>query len=153
MPQLKIKNNGVWVDIPAGGVGVPSGGTTGQVLQKASNTNYATEWATPPSNEWILAGTSSSSSQPVTIPATAKELYIIAQGGTPTGGYGTYSGYFVIQTIPSSTNTKLFLGGYYEGSNDFGYSLVTYNETNRTVTFGEFRYYQTTSGTFYIYYR
>ncbi len=46
MPQLKIKDNGVWVDIPAGGVGVPSGGTTGQVLQKSSNTDYATEWAT-----------------------------------------------------------------------------------------------------------
>lgn len=44
MPQLKIKNNGTWVDIPAGGVGVPSGGTTGQVLQKSSNTDYATEW-------------------------------------------------------------------------------------------------------------
>lgn len=29
----------------AAGVGVPSGGTTGQVLKKASNTNYDTEWA------------------------------------------------------------------------------------------------------------
>ena len=28
----------------AAGVGVPSGGTTGQVLKKASNTNYDTEW-------------------------------------------------------------------------------------------------------------
>lgn len=27
------------------GVGVPTGGTTGQVLKKASNTNYDTEWA------------------------------------------------------------------------------------------------------------
>ena len=29
------------------GVGVPSGGTTGQVLQKTSGTDYATQWATP----------------------------------------------------------------------------------------------------------
>lgn len=29
----------------AAGVGVPSGGTTGQVLKKASNTDYDTEWA------------------------------------------------------------------------------------------------------------
>jgi hypothetical protein len=29
------------------GVGVPTGGTTGQVLEKASNTNYDTQWATP----------------------------------------------------------------------------------------------------------
>lgn len=31
----------------AAGVGVPSGGTTGQVLQKASNTDYDAEWTTP----------------------------------------------------------------------------------------------------------
>ena len=47
MSQLKIKNGGSWEAIPAGGIGVPSGGTTGQVLQKSSNTDYATEWATP----------------------------------------------------------------------------------------------------------
>lgn len=52
--------NGSWVDIgavtpgPTGpqgipGAGVPSGGTTGQVLQKASNTDYQTEWADPES--------------------------------------------------------------------------------------------------------
>lgn len=45
MSQLKIKNGNVWESIPAGGIGVPSGGTTGQVLQKSSNTDYATEWA------------------------------------------------------------------------------------------------------------
>ena len=31
----------------APGVGVPAGGTTGQVLAKASNTDYDTEWVTP----------------------------------------------------------------------------------------------------------
>lgn len=31
----------------AAGVGVPTGGTTGQVLAKASNTNFATEWVSP----------------------------------------------------------------------------------------------------------
>lgn len=52
--------NGSWVDIgavtpgPTGpqgipGVGVPSGGATGQVLQKASNSDYQTEWADPES--------------------------------------------------------------------------------------------------------
>lgn len=46
MSQLKIKNGNNWESIPAGGIGVPSGGTTGQVLQKSSNTDYATEWAT-----------------------------------------------------------------------------------------------------------
>lgn len=45
MSQLKVKNGNNWESIPAGGIGVPSGGTTGQVLQKSSNTDYATEWA------------------------------------------------------------------------------------------------------------
>lgn len=45
MSQLKIKNGNNWINIPTSGMGVPSGGTTGQVLQKSSNTDYATEWA------------------------------------------------------------------------------------------------------------
>jgi hypothetical protein len=31
----------------ADGEGVPTGGTTGQVLTKSSSTNYATQWTTP----------------------------------------------------------------------------------------------------------
>ncbi len=34
------------------GVGVPDGGTTGQVLQKATNTSYDTVWATPSGGTW-----------------------------------------------------------------------------------------------------
>lgn len=48
MSQLKIKNGNNWESIPAGGIGVPSGGTTGQVLQKSSGTDYATGWADLP---------------------------------------------------------------------------------------------------------
>lgn len=54
MPQLKVKDNGVWVDIPAGGVGVPSGGSTDQYLKKSSSTDYATEWADLPTNYIIM---------------------------------------------------------------------------------------------------
>ena len=61
MSQLKIKdNNDNWIDIPASGIGVPSGGTTGQVLQKSSNTDYATEWAEP-QEVYLLEGTLPSS--------------------------------------------------------------------------------------------
>ena len=38
----------------AAGVGVPSGGTTGQVLKKASNTNYDTEWADESGGETVI---------------------------------------------------------------------------------------------------
>ena len=46
MSQLKFKNGGSWEAIPAGGIGVPSGGTEGQYLVKSSSTDYATEWKT-----------------------------------------------------------------------------------------------------------
>lgn len=44
MSVLKIKNGSTWEEIPAGGIGVPSGGTAGQVLLKSSATDYATQW-------------------------------------------------------------------------------------------------------------
>ena len=44
MSKLKIKNGNTWEEIPAGGVGVPSGGTQGQILVKSSGSDYATEW-------------------------------------------------------------------------------------------------------------
>ena len=50
-------NGSAWVDLgefqgPAGadgadGVGIPTGGTTGQVLSKVDGTNYNTQWVTP----------------------------------------------------------------------------------------------------------
>ena len=50
MSRFKVKdNNDQWVDISASGVGVPSGGTQGQVLTKHSGTNYDTAWVTPTS--------------------------------------------------------------------------------------------------------
>ena len=45
MSQLKIKNGNTWEAIPAGGIGVPSGGSSGQYLKKSSAVDYATEWA------------------------------------------------------------------------------------------------------------
>ena len=58
MSQLKIKNGNNWESIPAGGAGVPSGGTTGQFLKKSSNTDYATEWADIPTNDYYETGNS-----------------------------------------------------------------------------------------------
>lgn len=45
MSVLKIKNGSTWEEIPAGGVGVPSGGNAGDVLVKSNASDYATEWA------------------------------------------------------------------------------------------------------------
>ena len=56
MSRLKIKNNNEWIPIPAGGVGVPAGGTSGQVLKKSSSTNYDTEWGDSASGSGIHIG-------------------------------------------------------------------------------------------------
>lgn len=48
MSQLKIKDGNSWVNIPASGIGIPSGGSAGQYLKKSSSTDYATEWANMP---------------------------------------------------------------------------------------------------------
>ena len=47
MSKLKIRNGNTWEEIPAGGVGVPSGGSAGEMLVKSSATDYATEWVLP----------------------------------------------------------------------------------------------------------
>ena len=46
MSKLKIKNGNTWEEVPAGGVGVPSGGTQGNVLVKTGSADYSTGWGT-----------------------------------------------------------------------------------------------------------
>ena len=36
MSVLKVKNGNTWIEIPAGGAGVPSGGTSGQLLKRVT---------------------------------------------------------------------------------------------------------------------
>ncbi len=47
MSVLKIKDGNSWVNIPTSGVGVPQGGNAGEVLTKASSTDYDAGWVTP----------------------------------------------------------------------------------------------------------
>lgn len=103
-----------WVDAspsiqgPAG-VGVPSGGTTGQVLVKKSNLDYDTEWISKSGNSgWI---TVSGVTEVTGIPTTARTITIVGadlsasstgsllfQLGSASGGYAT-SGYEKAGTI------------------------------------------------------
>lgn len=50
LATINVKINDEWSEIPAikgkDGVGIPTGGTTGQVLAKVSNSDYDTEWVT-----------------------------------------------------------------------------------------------------------
>jgi hypothetical protein len=75
-PQGVAGATGATGSAGAAGQGVPTGGTTGQVLRKASGTNYDTEWATAGSGSGsvtsvALAGTGLSiSGSPVTASGT-----------------------------------------------------------------------------------
>ena len=61
MTVLRIKSGagGTWEEIGGVGIGVPAGGTTGQILTKTSAADYATAWtSTPPilANNTYLQG-------------------------------------------------------------------------------------------------
>lgn len=74
------------------GVGVPSGGTTGQILVKNSNTSYDTEWADDPGNVFNVmdyGAVGDGSTNDDTAVASAIAAINAASGGTlffPTGG-------------------------------------------------------------------
>ena len=67
------------------GVGVPDGGTTGQVLQKATNTSYDTVWATPSGGAWgTITGTLSNQTDLQTALNLKAPLASPALTGVPT---------------------------------------------------------------------
>jgi len=75
MSVLKIKNGNTWIEIPAGGAGVPSGGTAGQILKKSNSTDYSTEWYTLTSSSLLAQGMTilSSNQYGTTLPAAGNE--------------------------------------------------------------------------------
>ena len=131
MSQLKIKNGNNWESIPAGGIGVPSGGTTGQVLQKSSNTDYATEWATIGIRQDILYSQTALSDGTKTLTADVDDyaLLVVTVYDANSGGNGMsyivpkplYSIYSKAQ-IPATDST-----GFYVRTE------VTFSGTSMTV--------------------
>ena len=98
--------------------------------------------------DWTLAGTSASTSQLVTYPATAKELFI---KGRITSGQ-MYS--CIVPVAMLQDVTAIMVGGYAAGSSDIGLANVNHDAANRTLSFRNLRYgSSSTSGTFYFYYR
>lgn len=157
MSVLKIKNGSTWEEIPAGGVGVPSGGTAGQMLMKSSGTDYATEWGLPTPEdigavpyEWTLLGTSSSSSQTVTYPATAKELLIKAKSNYSTNAVAYY---LIVPVSAISDINVISVGGYYSASADHGLANCNHNASERTLAYRNIYYASTSGGTYTFYYR
>lgn len=109
MSQLKIKDsNDQWIDIPASGVGVPSGGTGGQVLVKSSNVDYATQWLDP-----IMYGLYTANPVDVSV-ATAYQsggIIHLVKSGKLVRCYSDYSG----AAYSQSANTNAVIGQIPEG--------------------------------------
>ena len=107
MSQLKIKNGNNWESIPAGGIGVPSGGTTGQFLKKSSSVDYATEWDGISAEQTATFSQSSASSKNATLVAKWRTFGNVVQMSldvTPTTAIdpGTGATNRVYATFPSS---------------------------------------------------
>ena len=150
MSQLKIRNGNDWYSVPAGGAGVPSGGTAGQILKKSSSTDYATEWANK-YDEWTLAGTSTGNTDNVTYPETAKELLVVFKI-TFNSLKWAYTSMFTVDCIQDVD--ALFVGGYYYSSSIFGYAFANHDSTNRTLNNRLCRAGDVTTGSvMYVYYR
>lgn len=93
MSKLKIRDQNdpnTWYEIPAGGVGVPSGGTAGQILMKSSSTDYADEWAdiseAGAMSEWTLLWTNASptsafAAQTISIDLSGYDMIAVKYGG------------------------------------------------------------------------
>lgn len=84
MSQLKIKDGSSWVNIPASGIGIPSGGNEGQYLKKSSSTDYATEWEDFPSG--VVSVYVGDIQNQTNISITADGLYLVLLTANATNG-------------------------------------------------------------------
>lgn len=101
------------------GQGVPAGGTTGQVLQKASATDYDTQWYTPAEATALQISVASFSSLPQTINSAAikADMRVIAcVWGTP--------GAIDSDVAWTTTDGSLTLSGSINGSTTAEITLI-----------------------------
>lgn len=128
MPASRIElNNGKYIDDQMGN-GVPEGGTTGQVLAKASNDDYDTEWVTgggggsgTVTSVQLTAGTGISltgtnpitTSGNITVTNSAPDQTVVLNAGTGIGITGTYPSFTITNnspfTSPLTTKGDIFV--------------------------------------------
>lgn len=148
----RAKSDGTWVKVAPVAVPAASSATPADLGTAAagSSTDYARADHVHAFPVWTRIGSSSSSGTTQTYPATANELLIVGKV-THNGATTAYSATYKVSGI--SNCDRLQIGGYYYGSNDFGYAAVNHDAANRTLAFRNIRYVSTTSGTFTFYYR
>lgn len=118
MSVLKIKNGNTWEEIPVGGVGVPSGGTAGQILMKSSATDYADEWAdiseAGAMSKWTLlwtnaSPTSSFAAQTVSLDLRGYDAVVIVVDADRRHTFPCFVGFqYDLSYLPSGYNAASF---------------------------------------------
>ena len=102
---------------------------------------------------WILAGSEygqiAQTNPKITYPSAAKELLISVIIDTTDNP--TYTGVFLVSNIQNSEN--LFLGGYYNASNDTAVANVNHDAANRQIWFRNAKMGTVNKGTVYVYYK
>ena len=116
MSKLKIKDGNQWTEIPAGGVGVPSGGNAGDVLVKSSSVDYATEWADLPNLLTWTLWDSKAGNVDITLPTNYNEILIATQYTTNGFDY-SLTVYIPRPEVMTSNNVaRRFFTGWNPGS-------------------------------------
>lgn len=117
-----------YLEVGPAGPGVPTGGTTSQVLTKASATDYDTTWATPTTPGLVLIKSQTISSGVASVVVT--------------GAFSaTYRNYLVVidraeNTSPNNSSLRMTIGsvstGYYLGGRSWSFSSaqVTHATSN-----------------------
>ena len=133
-----------WKNITQSSTGkLPSGGTTGQYLKKKSNSDYDTEWSTPPSSGGSssgstdkLVGSGSNNSATLNssrqlVPASSSASYAHSLGSSVSPWYNIYIGGGTM-SFGTSSSKLAFFGGTAQSkltlntsSTNMGYSSAT----------------------------
>jgi hypothetical protein len=88
-----------------GGEGVPVGGTTGQVLAKASATDYDTEWIAPPAGGGGGAPTSFGTSNQTVLGASNTVVFTLSGAANTVYPLGVSGGLFLVGSTYFATTT------------------------------------------------
>ena len=129
----KELNNGKYIDDQMGN-GVPEGGTTGQVLAKATNDDYDTEWVTSGGG-----GSGTVTSIATTSPITGGTITTtgtigISQATTSTDGYLSSTDWNIFNGKGSGTVTSVATAGLISGGTITGTGTITTSmATNKLV--------------------
>lgn len=107
------------------GQGVPSGGTTGQILAKADDTDYNTEWIDAPSGGAGVEKYTIATFDKEAIPATDPFCWFI-EGGKTTTASADYTSYFPLLKTQVSRSRYDYLSCYLFRKEDSGSIYALY---------------------------